>query len=679
MSLAFSCRGGPVGGLLAVVMVALVMPAFAGDLKERALEDEVQEVILFSDQALLTRTARVRLDKGQHRLGFSALPSACEQDSIRVLVDGARLQGFEVVHGYGEQELPPEIKARRDRIEAIDGEVALLDARKAVLAQEIHFLGNLPPGGPRLGDDAKAPRVDPNTMQKFLDWSAGRLREAGDQIAAFDLERVGLVEEREVLASELLGTTGAGAALSRPRVVALVETDGGTVDLTLVYRTYSARWVPSYDIRLASGNDTMQLGINALVWQQTEEDWHDVRLEMSTAVPSQSAELPELMAWFIEETPPPPPPPPPTYGYESDARSEDMAMERKAKSSKKSSARGRSSAPAPSSVMSAPAESMDYEYGYDEEEDDWIAQDYAPVAEPTPARGDTGGMDSPLALAESLRQQISTRNYLQDQGHGLLNTGGRLNLPLGSGSPFQPAIFGQVVSATPSSDGYESSPNTWTSYTPSSNAMGFDFTFMADGTVSVPSDGQVHKVPLTAKSYTSRIEHVVVAVAEEAAFVRAVIDNGSPYPMLAGMSNIFMDGGYLGRLPTATVAPGQPLELALGRDRAVKVKRTQEQLSDKGGLFGNQKVRVYKISVELENFRDTEVQVRLFDRVAYTYDEDIKVILGERTHEPVTDHGSGMLEWDLIVPAGQKVTLEFEYTLKHNKNYRVWHPSGKGG
>jgi len=672
-----------VGGLLAVLMVALAMPAFAGDLKERALEDQVQEVILFSDQALLTRTASVRLDKGQHRLGFSALPSACEQDSIRVLVDGARLQGFEVVHGYGEQELPPEIKARRDRIEAIDREVALLDARKAVLAQEIHFLGNLPPGSPRLGDDAKAPRVDPNTLQKFLAWAAGRLREAGDQIAALDLERVGLVEEREVLASELLGTTGAGAALSRPRVVALVETDGGPVDLTLVYRTYSARWVPSYDIRLASGNDTMQLGINALVWQQTDEDWHDVRLEMSTAVPSQSAELPELMAWFIEETPPPPPPPPPSYGYESDARSEPKAMSRQSRGSKKSSARGRgrASAPAPSSTMSAPMESMDYEYGYDDDEnyDGLMAQDYAPAAEPHPGRADTGGMDSPLALAESLRQQTSSRNYLQDQGHGLLNTGGRLNLPLGSGSPFQPAIFGQVVAATPPSSGYESSPNTWTSYTPSSNAMGFDFTFVADGSVSVPSDGQVHKVPLTAKSYPSRIEHVVVAVAEEVAFVRAVIDNGSPYPMLAGMSNIFMDGGYLGRLPTATVAPGQPLELALGRDRAVKVKRTQEQLSDKGGLFGNQKVRVYKISVELENFRDTEVHVKLFDRVAYTYDEDIKVTPGERTHEPVRDHGSGMLEWDIGVPAGQKVTVEFEYTLKHNKNYRVWHPSGKGG
>ena len=181
-------------------------------------------------------------------------------------------------------------------------------------------------------------------------------------------------------------------------------------------------------------------------------------------------------------------------------------------------------------------------------------------------------------------------------------------------------------------------------------------------------------MPLRVDAHPARLEHVIVPVVEQAAFVQAVVDNGSAYPLLAGMNNVFLDGGFLGQVPSSSVAPGQPLQLALGIDRTVKVKRKQEQLSDKGGLFGNQKVRAYRVTVELENFHDVPVQARVLDRIAYTYDEDIKILDVEHSHEPAVDHGNGMLEWRLEVPAGTKLELTFGYTLKHNKNYRVWHP-----
>ncbi len=684
------CRTAP--AWLAVLWL-LSIPTVAGAEapSERVLEDRVDEVTLFSNQAQLRRTARVQLAAGRHRLAFSGMPSALDEGSVRVRIDGGRLLSFEVVRGYGEAELPPEVKAKRDRIEAIDRELAVVDGNKAVYRAEMAFLDNLPPGQARLDQDNGAPRVDPRAYGRLLDWIAGRLETVGDELMRLDLKRVELVEEREVLASELLGTAGAGRALQRPRVVADVELERSTtVELALVYRTYAARWVPAYDIRLATGGDTVKLGVNALVWQQTEEDWDRVPIRLSTAIPSQSAVLPQLLAWYIQETPPPPPPP-----------SVSAAPERERSRGARKSSRSSRSAPAPAAMAEAAA---DYDYGY--YAGDMLAEGSGSYGDLDGALQASGGMalgtrgqgqggggsyggmqtltfggtgqgrgDLVADLTARLAQETSGRPYLQDRSGVLTDTSGRRNRLIGGGISFSPIANAEAgVQGAATSTAYEASTASWDGYVPSAHALGFDFHFDTMEAVTIPSDGQVHKLPLRVDEHPARLEHVIVPVVAQEAYVQAVVDNGSPYPMLAGMNNVFLDGGYLGQVPSASVAPGQPLQLALGVDRTVKVKRKQEQLSDKGGLFGGQKVRAYRVTVELKNFHDQTIQVRLLDRIPYTYDEEIKILDVEHSVEPAVDHGNGMLEWQVPVPAGETVELTFGYTLKHNKNYRVWHP-----
>ncbi len=677
------CPRTPLALVALLLLLPLSRPSRAAPISERVLDDRVEEVTLFSHQAQLLRSARVQLAAGRHRLAFAGLPTAVDENSVRVRIDGGRLLSYEVIRGYGAAELPPEIAAKRDRIEAIDRELAVLDGNKAVLRAEAAFLDELPPGTARPDKDSEAPRIDPKSYSRLLDWIARRLEAAGDELMRLDLARVTLVEEREVLASELLGTAGAGLALQRPRAVAEVELErSATVELTLVYRTWDARWVPSYDIRLATGEEQVKLGVNALVWQQTDEDWDGVPLRLSTAVPSHSADLPKLMAWFVEEAPPPPPPPA-TYA--------EAERSRGARSSRKSSR-------APAS-RAAPAAAMDdYDWGGADEAMEYeapgeLARDTGGLgssgygtggsgasgggmaALSFHGHGAAGGEDLVASLTAQLANETSGRPYLSDRSHPLLDTSGRRQELTGGGLTFSPIANAEAgVQVPPGSTAYEASISNWDAYQPAANAMGFDFRFDTDEPITIPSDGQVHKVPLRVDAHPARLEHVIVPVVEQAAFVQAVVDNGSAYPLLAGMNNVFLDGGFLGQVPSSSVAPGQPLQLALGIDRTVKVKRKQEQLSDKGGLFGNQKVRAYRVTVELENFHDVPVQARVLDRIAYTYDEDIKILDVEHSHEPAVDHGNGMLEWRLEVPAGTKLELTFGYTLKHNKNYRVWHP-----
>ncbi|MDP6117707.1 MAG: DUF4139 domain-containing protein, partial [Planctomycetota bacterium] len=65
------------------------------------------------------------------------------------------------------------------------------------------------------------------------------------------------------------------------------------------YRIHGPRWYPRYSIRADIDTGKVELIMNALVSQETGEDWEGVELEFSAAEPSQSADLPKLLAWHI--------------------------------------------------------------------------------------------------------------------------------------------------------------------------------------------------------------------------------------------------------------------------------------------------------------------------------------------------------------------------------------------
>ncbi|MET9112124.1 DUF4139 domain-containing protein, partial [Streptomyces zhihengii] len=66
----------------------------------------------------------------------------------------------------------------------------------------------------------------------------------------------------------------------------------GPAGLRLTHLTPCALWRPAYRAVLDGGSLTLET--DAMVWQRTGEDWHDVRLTLSTARSAQAAEPPRL-------------------------------------------------------------------------------------------------------------------------------------------------------------------------------------------------------------------------------------------------------------------------------------------------------------------------------------------------------------------------------------------------
>jgi hypothetical protein len=133
-----------------------------------------------------------------------------------------------------------------------------------------------------------------------IEAASERVRLAGEQLAT-------LRERERVAASQRNARTH---ELRKAAVLELDRTDGSELAERVIVRLHyfvpGARWAPSYTVRLDRSMRAGSLELRAMVGQATGEDWRDVALTLSTALPQQWTELPELRSRRIGRRQPPP-------------------------------------------------------------------------------------------------------------------------------------------------------------------------------------------------------------------------------------------------------------------------------------------------------------------------------------------------------------------------------------
>lgn len=73
-----------------------------------------------------------------------------------------------------------------------------------------------------------------------------------------------------------------------------------TGKLNVSYLVSDASWVPSYDLRADINTGKVNLTYKALIRQNTQEKWDDVKITLSTIDPYQNKTKPELHPWYLD-------------------------------------------------------------------------------------------------------------------------------------------------------------------------------------------------------------------------------------------------------------------------------------------------------------------------------------------------------------------------------------------
>ena len=258
----------------------------------------IKEVTVFRQGAEVHRQGKVSIAAGRSVLKFSGLSPSLNPQSLQFTATGE----FTILSVSHQLNYLTEPKPTRE-IEALEGRKKQFEQqfkRENALGQvfqeeEALLLANKQIGGQQTG-------VPIDGLKATAEYFRQRLRE-------IKLEQLEIAQRKETLqdsinrlALQLQQLNAAGQARSVSEVLVAVDAPGAVrADFSISYLVSQAGWSPLYDLRVKSVGQPVELGYKAQAYQQSGEDWTNVRLTLSTGKPMSTAQRPVLNTWWLRE------------------------------------------------------------------------------------------------------------------------------------------------------------------------------------------------------------------------------------------------------------------------------------------------------------------------------------------------------------------------------------------
>jgi uncharacterized protein (TIGR02231 family) len=299
---------------IALLFLAFPLAAAAAPPEHRPAS-RIEAVAVYQGVARVTRRAQVDLPAGPSRVLLEGLPELLLDDSIRVEGRGTartQLVGVTVEREARAASDDPAVVAAREVVERLEAEARALADRKTAAENRKTLLESLRSTWVSERTENLAVRkADPREWQALLDFTTRELSAVLEEFRKIDAEGRELSLRLNAARAELQKLQAKAATYTKTVAVELDASRGGALDLDVSYQVQGAHWSPVWDARLDPESGELRLALRASIAQSTGEDWKNVRLEVSTAVPNRSLVVPDLpTAWLdryrpVRAAPPP--------------------------------------------------------------------------------------------------------------------------------------------------------------------------------------------------------------------------------------------------------------------------------------------------------------------------------------------------------------------------------------
>jgi uncharacterized protein (TIGR02231 family) len=287
-----------------VVFLSVPVPMLAAPAETLLVANSrISAVTVYPDRARITRTARFDVAPGTYVLRFDRLPVDLQADSLRVRGEGSArvlIHGFDLNTVYLGQSPDKEVAGLESQLVALgDRDRALADQRAIHERQLAVLIQTAEQAGTSLDKQLAAGKAKLDEWQKLMAFLASQQATETKALQTIDQQRRTLANQRKAIEAQLAKLRGFRRERVRQVPVTVEVKEGGSLNLALEYVMPGARWYPSYDARLTPAGDKLSWGYYGVIAQQTGEDWSDVKLKLSTAIPSAGGQPPAMPQWFL--------------------------------------------------------------------------------------------------------------------------------------------------------------------------------------------------------------------------------------------------------------------------------------------------------------------------------------------------------------------------------------------
>jgi uncharacterized protein (TIGR02231 family) len=252
-------------------------------------------VVVFPDRAQVTRESAVTCG-ARVPVSFENIPPSAAQDSFRArMVGGGSVDGMraelvkrEKEFGAKAESLVAALEALQLEIENASDQLSRAQNQTKVGRQYTEIAVQL------VSKEMAAERPDVKSWQSAFDNSLGSSLTAAKATSEVNAKLRALRLKEEELRRQLDEVRVEQNRQSWTVEVLVSCQAGKSGQLALTYLVGGASWTPVYEARADEAGNAVDFSTWATINQRTGEDWNQVELTLSTAVPSQNATPPDL-------------------------------------------------------------------------------------------------------------------------------------------------------------------------------------------------------------------------------------------------------------------------------------------------------------------------------------------------------------------------------------------------
>ncbi|MDP6504720.1 MAG: mucoidy inhibitor MuiA family protein, partial [Planctomycetota bacterium] len=667
-------------------------------------DTKIDRILVYSNQAIVTRAGELTFQKANERVVVKGLPDGLVDSSVRVRLLGPaepRLVNMEVVRVYESTFKKEEARLAKEALEGLQREKTALEFKQRELERRSKFLRSLQVGAKPDGkkDDPEPLPLNTATWAVMLDTVSGGLEKISE-------EQLKLTDDLDQLNARLTVASARSSRLmsyetKRSKTVAL-EIKGklnalGRIEVS--YRIHGPRWYPRYSIRADIDTGKVELIMNALVSQETGEDWEGVELEFSAAEPSQSADLPKLLAWHI--------------GAPAGQRGIRLAGGSGANSNLTLNASSGtqigngqitvdSILTSGSDIQIANIQANSGDITINADVDSALGGQVtvnAPAQLTPQAEAQTLSINSSGGLSllrhsvklpakagkktQRLYSKLKQVEKLYERQRKAKRQGDLQTFQIANSAILDNWKNDKDVKAVFSDVLVEAIKNTGQAVrliqaqklargliSPVRSSGGYDYKYAALRRETVPSDGAFSKVSVARRQVSADFFYEIVPELSQYAFLQAQMKNPLRSPLLAAPARIFIGSDFVSQGSINTTSSGEPLKIGLGVDEAVAVKRKFDSKRETQSWRSKYTFRK-TVALSITNNKKRAVNIVVMERIPFSVQKELKVEMLHLTERPTEKKKGGLWTWKSELAPAKEKEITFAYNVTHPVDSQV--------
>jgi len=259
------------------------------------IKSQIKEVTVYTNSAQIKAVADANLTKGTYNLVFENVSPFIDENSIQIKgnTDFTILSIVVKKDFLNEGFKDATLKKLEDSLVLVTNKIATTQNNISALTDELNMIK----ANQRIsGSNTNLSSLELEKMATFI---RSRNEEIYNKITEQNNSKTKLQLKLNDLQNQI-NTYNAENNKNKADIVVAIKSNAiSKTDLELVYNVQQAGWSPFYDIKAESISSPVVITSKANVWQNTGDNWNNVKLFISTGNPTVSMNIPDMNPFYV--------------------------------------------------------------------------------------------------------------------------------------------------------------------------------------------------------------------------------------------------------------------------------------------------------------------------------------------------------------------------------------------